>query len=256
MSRLHLFEFEDQSWFPNVLRNYMTDFLQYLANITKMYKPVVPMLVEALRTSGHQTIVDLGSGGGGGLVWLNSELKKSIPDLKIILTDLYPNIAAFEHTEGKAQNFQFVGTPIDARDVPKTLVGLRTQFLSLHHFKEVDAVGILQNAVDAQAPIAIFEAQERGVSSIVAMLFSPITVFLLTPMIRPFKVGRILFTYLIPLVPLFVLWDGIVSALRTYSVLEMKALVRDVKGSEQYHWEVNRIKSGPGVILYMIGSKI
>ena len=87
------------------------------------------------------------------------------------------------------------------------------------------------------------------------MIFSPITVLLTTPFIRPFKFGRIIFTYLIPIVPLFVLWDGIVSSLRTYSVKEMNKLVENLNGTETYDWEINKVKSGPSVILYLLGTK-
>lgn len=256
MARLHLFEFEDQQWFPGFLRNYLTDFLQFLSNATKLYRPVIPVIEKALRAGNTRTIVDLGSGGGGGLIWLNSELLKSMPDLKIILTDFYPNIPAFRFTTTKASNFEFITTPVDARNVPAGLKGLRTQFLSLHHFKPADAQKILQNAVSSGSPIAIFEAQERSVPSLLAMLFSPITVLLLTPFIKPFKIGRIVFTYIIPIVPLVVLWDGIVSSLRTYSVQEMKDLVESLEGTENYQWAINRIKSGPGVILYLWGSEM
>ena len=255
MGRIHLFEFEDQKWFPSFLRNYGTDFLQFLSNKTKMYKPIIPIIKKGLDMAGTNKIVDLGSGGGGGLLWLNSELKKDIKDLKIVLTDFYPNKSAFKFTKSKSDNFEYEEKPIDARNVPKELKGLRTQFLSLHHFRPKDAALILQNAVDADSAIAIFEAQERSVPSIVAMLLSPISVLLTTPFIRPIKIGRILFTYLIPIVPLFVLWDGVVSSLRTYSVNEMKNLVEDLNGTDNYDWEINRIKSGPGVILYLLGTK-
>lgn len=255
MGRIHLFEFEDQKWFPSFLRNYGTDFLQFLSNKTKMYKPIVPILKRGLEKSNTHTIVDLGSGGGGGLIWLNSELKKDIPDLKIILTDFFPNIPAFKLTKEKAQNFEYLETPVDARNVPPELKGLRTQFLSLHHFRPNDAKQILQNAIDTHSGIGIFEAQERSVTSILAMLFSPITVLLTTPFIRPFKLGRIICTYLIPIVPLFVLWDGVVSSLRTYSVKEMNALVADLEGNEKYDWEIAKVTSGPGVILYILGTK-
>ena len=101
MGRIHLFEFEDQKWFPDFLRNYMTDFLQYLSNKAKIYKPIIPIIKKALIKSGTNQIIDLGSGGGGGLIWLNSELKKDIPELKIVLTDFYPNIPAFKLTKKK-----------------------------------------------------------------------------------------------------------------------------------------------------------
>ena len=255
MGRIHLFEFEDQKWFPTFLRNYGTDFLQFLSNKTKMYKPIVHVIAKGLRKSKTNQIVDLGSGGGGGLIWLNSELQKEIEGLKIILTDFYPNIPAFKLTKTKSDNFEYVEKSVDARNVPKELNGLRTQFLSLHHFKPNDAKLILQNAIDTDSSIAIFEGQERSLPSILAMLFSPLSVLLTTPFIRPFKLGRIIFTYIIPIVPLFVLWDGIISSLRTYSVKEMNELVENLKGTETYDWEINKVKSGPSVILYLLGTK-
>jgi hypothetical protein len=241
MGRIHLFEFEDQKWFPTFLRNYGTDFLQFLSNETKMYKPIVPIIEKGLRKSKTNRIIDLGSGGGGGLIWLNSELKKNTPDFRL--------------TKRKADNFDYIEKRLDARNVPEELKGLRTQFLSLHHFRKNDAIQILQNAVDTNNAIAIFEAQERSIPSILAMIFSPISVLLTTPFIRPFKLGRIIFTYLIPVVPLFVLWDGIVSALRTYSIKEMNELVENLSGTENYDWEINKVKSGPSVVLYLLGTK-
>ena len=254
MARVHLFEFEDFNWFPGFLRDYMTEFLQFLSNKTKLYKPIVPILQKGLEKSGTNQIVDLGSGGGGGLLWLNQELQKTNSDLKILLTDFHPNKRAFEYTAKQAQNFSYVDESVDARNAPTTIKGLRTMFLSLHHFRPDDAKAILQNAVDNNSSIAVFEAQERSFGSILAMFFSPISVLFTTPFIRPFKLGRIIFTYLIPLIPLFVWWDGIVSSLRTYSVKEMEALVGQLNNSETYDWEIGKKKSGPGVVLYLLGT--
>ncbi len=220
-----------------------------------MYQPIVPIINKGLESSKASSIIDLASGGGGGFVWLNSELIKTRPELKIKLTDYFPNIPAFEYTAKQAANFEYVSESVDARNVPVHLKGLRTQFLSLHHFKPDDARLILQNAVDSNQPIAIFEAQERSLPSLLAMFFSPLTLILVTPFIRPFKIGRIIFTYLIPVVPLFVWWDGIVSSLRTYSIEEMSELVKSVRNHESYSWDIGKIKSGPGIVLYLMGAK-
>ena len=131
---------------------------------------------------------------------------------------------------------------------------MRTQFLSLHHFNPTDAKKILQNAVDSKSAIAIFEAQERSFPSVLAMFFSPITVLLTTPFIRPFKLGRLIFTYLTPIVPMFVWWDGIVSSLRTYSIKEMNELVNSLENTNTFNWEIGRVKSGLSVVLYLIGT--
>ncbi len=253
MGRLHLFEFEDLAWFPDFLRNYGTDYLQFVSAKTGMFKPVIPLIEEALVKSETRTIVDLGSGGGGGLIDLNPELKKKFPDLKIILTDFYPNLPAFKELNEKTNNIDYNTAPVDARRVPPDLKGLRTMFLSFHHFKPEDAQVILQNAVDSGSAIAIFEGQERSITGLIGMLFAPVFVLLSTPFIRPFKWGRIIFTYLVPVVPLFVLWDGLVSVLRTYSVKEMEALVEGLQGRGNFDWQIGKRKSGPAKILYLQG---
>lgn len=254
MSRIHLFEFEDLAWFPKFLRNYETDFLRFLSNKTGLFKPVIPIVNRGLKNSSSEYIVDLGSGGGGPLPGLIPLLLKKHPDLKILLTDYYPNIPAFRLLRTKTTHIDYSEKSIDARNVPKSLKGLRTLFLSFHHFKPVDAKKILQNAIDSGEPIAVFEGQERSLPSILAMLLSPLSVLLITPFIGPFKIGRIIFTYLIPIVPLIVLWDGVVSSLRTYSVKEMQEIVNELDNGESYKWEVGRKKSGRGVILYLLGT--
>lgn len=256
MKRKQLFEFEDQTWFPGFLRNYLTDFLQFISNRFDIYKGITPLLSEVIEKNGEQTIIDLASGGGGGLFNLSKRLREKHPNLKIVLTDFYPNLKAFDYVSKQDQSFQFHTESVDARKVPAHLKGVRTQFLSLHHFSEADAVQILQNAVDSKSPIAIFESQERDVKSVIAMILSPINVLLMTPFIKPFSIGRIVFTYLIPLVPLFVMLDGILSALRTYTIPEMNELISRVKGHENFTWKVGKQKSGPAGVLYLIGEPI
>ncbi len=108
MKRVHLFEFEDQRWFPGFLRNYGTDFLQFLSNKAQIYKPIIPLILKGLKKYESNTIIDLASGGGGGLIWLNTALKEEIIDLKIVLTDYFPNLSAFEHTQQQALNFEYI----------------------------------------------------------------------------------------------------------------------------------------------------
>ena len=254
MSRFHLFEFEDLSWFPKNLRNYGTDFLQFITNKFDFYKGVVPLIEKGIAKSGTNQVLDMGSGGSGGWKSLKTHLKVNNPQLKITFSDYYPNISAFERAvKQDPETFSYIAEPVDACDVPETAKGFRTQFLSFHHFKPADAKRILQNAIDAQVPIGIFEGQVRDVSHFIKNFFSPISIILTTPFIRPFKIGRIIFTYLVPLVPLFVWWDGIVSVLRTYSVSEMQSLVDSLENSDSFVWEIGIKKTGPIKVPYLIG---
>jgi hypothetical protein len=254
MARKHLFEFIDQRWFPEIIRNYETDFLQFLSNKTKLFVPIAPALLKGLKTTNDTHLLDLGSGGGGAFLSLNEELIKQEPSIQIKLSDYYPNKDAFQYTVDQAKNISFIEHSVDARNVPKELTGFRTLFLTFHHFRPTDAQAILQNAIDSKAGIAIVEAQERSFKSILAMSFSWLSVLLTTPFIRPFSFGRILFTYIIPIVPIFTVWDGIVSSLRTYSEDELKQLVSQLENSASFDWEISRMKSGPGALIYLIGT--
>jgi len=254
VKRIHAFEFEDLTWFPQTLRNYGTDFLQFGANAFDLYKSVMPILLKGVQSSGNHTVIDIASGGGGGLVKIAEHLKNSIPHLKIILSDFYPNVAAFKRTKTKLPGvFDYIDYPVNAMDVPPQLQGFRTQFLSFHHFRLKDAKAILQNAIDNKQAIGIFEAQQRNLKNLVQRLFSPIAVLLMTPFIKPFKFDRILFTYLIPIIPMFVLWDGVISVLRTYTVTELKQMILDVNNHALFDWEVGIGKGSSTDVLYLLG---
>ena len=254
MKRRHLFEIEDQPWFPSFLRDYMTDFLRFVGDQFDIYEAVEPLIVEGIRASGTTTMVDLASGGGGGLTRIGRRLRQEFPGLEIVLTDLFPNPEGLASIVAREpEMFRVEPEPVDARAVPERLRGLRTQFLSLHHFRPDDAVKILQNAVISGSPIGVFEAQRRDVAHLLKFSLSPLNVLLVTPLIRPFRLGRLLLTYLIPIVPLFVGWDGVVSVLRTYSPDELRAMIDQLDGADTFEWKVGETKSGMFTLTYLLG---
>jgi hypothetical protein len=254
MKRLHLFEFEDQSWFPENIRNYMTDYLQAAANSFRLYDDILPILKKGIEKSSKKQIIDLASGGGGGWLSLASKIKTALPGVKVLLTDFYPNVEAFKQIQ--VQNpglFDYSSSSIDATNVPKEMTGLRTQFLSFHHFKPEQARKILQNAVDAKQPIAIFEAIERTPKYFALISGISLSVYSLTPFIKPFNAERLALTYLVPVIPFFVSFDGLVSVCRVYSQEEMAEMTKSLADSETFEWEIGKIKKGLLTIQYLLG---
>jgi hypothetical protein len=84
------------------------------------------------------------------------------------------------------------------------------------------------------------------------MLLVPLAVLLLTPRIRTWSWARLLLTYVVPVVPLLVLWDGVVSCLRSYRADELRALTAGL--DEGYTWEVGEYRRRGVAVTYLIGA--
>jgi len=220
------------------------------------YRVAAPLLVRALRSSGDTGVVDLCSGGGGP--WL--DLVRRIPAagggvFHVRLTDRYPNHAAFARLRDVSGGIiDGEPEPVDATAVPARLSGFRTLFTALHHFPPDTARAIFADAVRSRRGIAVFELTRRSPLALVGMLFLPILLLLCTPFIRPFRWGRLVWTYLVPIVPLVVWFDATVSCLRTYTIDELRDLVAGV--GEGYDWEIGTVRAPPLVsrVTYVIGT--
>jgi hypothetical protein len=256
MRRVQFIEIHDQPWFPSSLRDYVTDALQFGFNLFKVYAPIAPLLQRVFDSTGNRSIVDMGSGGGGPWLELSRRLKSrkgDAPAFQVWLTDKYPNLGAIHNIRAASENrVSFYPASVDAMAVPLELKGFRTMFTSFHHFRPEEARAILQNAVDAGEGIGIFEIPRRAPSTIGLTFPFVLVLFVCTPWIRPFRWSRLLWTYLVPIVPLVLLFDGVVSCLRTYRPQELREMVEKLTASD-YVWEIGEQLTAKPPITYLIG---
>lgn len=255
MGRLHLFEIHEQPWCPSLIRDGTTDCLRVVANVGRQYKNIVPRLHHAVQASGSERIVDLCSGGGGPWFRLAGQLNRlSKQPVRVLLTDLYPNRQLAQPGAAAATPITFAPSPVDATQVPASLVGFRTLFTAFHHFQPEAARAILHDAVRHRQGIGIFEQTRRHPLALLVMLTLPLLVWLATPFIRPFRWSRLFFTYVIPVIPAVILFDGVVSCLRTYSPAELRTFVAGLDGPA-YVWEIGQVSSplSPIGVIYLIG---
>jgi len=254
MRRIQSIELHEQAWFPSSIRNEITDILQFGLNLSNAYGSAATLLQPALRAAGTHSVVDLCSGGGGPWLNLSREIHGINEAFRVCLTDKYPNLKAFQKAKGMSGNITFFQESVDATDVPRRLNGFRTMFTAFHHFGRAEARAILQSAVDARQGIGVFEITRRTPSAIGLMLLWSLASLALTPFIRPFRWSLLLWTYVIPIIPFVLLFDGVVSCLRTYRPQELNELTKQLIGAD-YEWETGEHTGAPlGVpITYLIG---
>ena len=249
MQRLQLTELHELPWCPRIIRDGLTDFLECLIEYEDVYAPVRPLLRSALQKSGARRVVDCCSGAGGP--WVAWQRREPM-SCEVTLTDKFPNVEAIARLEReRVPNVQYAETPVDALDIPPELSGFRTMFSAFHHFDPSQAAGVIRDAVAKRQPIGIFEFTERRTTRCLLMLLSPVAVWALTPRMRSLSWSKLFFTYLVPLIPLVVTIDGIISCCRTYTPEELDAIVQ----ASEYEWE-SGMRSGTVVtpaITYLIG---
>jgi hypothetical protein len=254
---MHWFEFEDQPWFPGFLRRGLTDFLAFVGGLSeKPYLAFATKLQAAMAACGAVTLVGLCTGGAGPTPVLLRLLRRGGSSARAVLTDLYPDVERLKSIAQTHDGIDFEPEPIDATRVPDRLKGFRIINNGFHHFRPELATAVLRNAVESRQGIALLEATARTPAGLLSTLFSPLTVLITTPMIRPVRLSRFVFTYLIPLIPLFTLWDGVVSCLRVYSPEELRGLVATLPPND-FTWDIGTlpIPGAPGaVVTYLIGA--
>ena len=256
MARIHFFEIEDLSWCPDIVHSGVTDALRFIADKTKGLNPIAPLLRSAIQTTQTDRILDIGSGSGGPWLTLIKEIQSSDKPVKVTLTDIKPNLESFKYVSELDKNIDFIAEPFDGTEIPESIPGFLTSFNSLHHLKPSDLKLFLENAIKQKRGIALFDGEDKKLLGSLVMLLSFPMLFLLIPFVRPFSKGRLFFTYIIPLIPIVILFDGIVSFLRTYSKDELLECLGTVAGEDEYDWEVgvHRVEKNPFGISYLIGT--
>jgi hypothetical protein len=259
MKRIHLFEFEDQSWFPDWIRVRMTRMIVVVHKFFGTSDTLAELIADVLKRTNTTNIIDLCSGSGGPMLEVVDKLKDDykLPDTSIMMTDLYPNkkLAQQLNSDGKAYT-QYNTQPVDATQLSEEQKGLRTMICSFHHMKPDIAKAILRDAKEAHQPICIYEISDNSMPPAwlwwIGLPFNFIFALFVSAAVRPMNWQQIIFTYLIPVIPLCFAWDGAVSNIRTYTLSDMDQLLEGLH-AENYTWEKGTIKGKGGNKLYLKG---
>ncbi|MGH9562797.1 MAG: hypothetical protein ACRD3S_15200, partial [Terracidiphilus sp.] len=97
-----------------------------------------------------------------------------------------------------------------------------------------------------------FEGARRSLSTMLAIFLVPIAALFTTPFIRPFRVSRLFWTYLLPMIPLVLFIDGLLSCMRAYSPSEMNELCARVS-APGYIWDAGEAPGRFGRVTYLLG---
>ncbi|PYH85593.1 FAD/NAD(P)-binding domain-containing protein [Aspergillus uvarum CBS 121591] len=278
--RIQFYELGDQSWLPGWLHQHEQFTLTQLWHLSipgwshgSLATQACTIIREHLPDVSSYLFVDLCAGAGGPTPLLERELNRapeqangsdsSARPVRFLLTDLFPHLEVWKGITKKQPNISYIPSAVDARDAPRYTPKDRKECrifnICFHHFKDEDAQRILQNAVEEADSFVIFEITARDLWT---CLCSPLVFFFayaVTLRWYWWSPLHLFFTYVVPVAPVALWVDGLISCLRTRTPEEISALVQRQEIVDVTGWKFSsgsRTVQWPFITLhYYVGYK-
>lgn len=217
-------ELEDYNWFPSILRNFQTDFIGFIVLKLNSYGVFIDYLKSA--SMPVQAMYDLCSGSGEPAIDI---FRKSNCFSHLQLSDKYPN--RFATT---SPNIIYNKQSIDVLKLVFQAGTCYTMFNAFHHFSDNEKRTIASKIIDSQSTFFCVELLEPTFQCMLKVLFTTtLGSILFTPFIPPFSFKRLFFTYIIPINILSISIDGIISVLKSRSIVQYQTLFAEYTNSIQ-----------------------
>lgn len=214
----HLFEFCDAPWTPRFFRKTLLEVLEYVnTRFVNYYQSLVEQIIEDAIKHNIEFIVELGAGTCAPLTKRLAKEPRA-DHLRLIPCDLYPDTAEYtvlenQYPEQVLAMLESVDFSHPHRWPSNTMVVLSTAF---HHILPENRARVVANLTQSADRIMVFESVRKTTLS---WMRAWLAIFpaLLLPIgywNKPGGFRRVLWCWILPVVPLMWLWDNIVGHLR------------------------------------------
>lgn len=230
-------EMADCDWFPQWMRLHQQEFLGFFAFHFNIYKPLVKVLEPMLNYKYQPAWTDTCSGNGSAALSIERFIT---PSPSLLLTDKFPPSII----QALPSNILYDTQPLDIlQKLPKGK-GVITLFNAFHHFNQDEKLALLQKVSTAKRPFLSVEILRPSFGSYLSVLgASTIGQWLFAPFIKPFRLSRLIFTYLIPIHIVSVLVDGWISVAKSERKTGYASLLSQMQKPKGYIFSVIHIKN-------------
>ncbi|MEM8763710.1 MAG: hypothetical protein AAGD88_07855 [Bacteroidota bacterium] len=223
MKRKQVPQITNSKWFPTFLTRCIHEFMTWFVHTTNAAKPFMPVVEEGLQHANRLVVID--KKGGAGFETLAVYLDKSLEIVHI-------------HSE-----------PFEANEE-----GLYISVNSFHQFNPEKAKEILEKVAQKLQPVVVVEGNNDSLWQVFGMtVIVPVTVLLTAFFVKPFRVERLVFTYLIPILPIVTFIDGFLALFKLYAPADLNELTASIH-QPNYIWRSGKMDNGRGgKIIYLLG---
>ncbi len=234
--RLQLFEFGDLSFPPKVYHEFLRSFMGLLYRKLKIHHLWIEPLNNFIKNDNNM-LHDPCAGSGEVNLYIKNEMNKAKLEFKFILSDIMTDtVPLFAKTINnlKDENIYYIEQSVNLLDFQNNENYSKVFINSFHHFTPSQVSKILEEHFKIKKDIIVLEYCQRSLMSFLSMIAGPLLSLILFPFIikRKHFFSAFVFVYLLPIIPLMLLWDGIISSLRTYTKKDLQKLMKQLQISD------------------------
>ncbi|MCC6511439.1 MAG: hypothetical protein IT423_20235 [Pirellulaceae bacterium] len=240
MRALYLFEFCDQTWIPSGARECLYEVMEACnSGLRSFNREVAEAVLEQARSHGAQTIIELGAGRAP----VTSELAKMAASqgMRLVPCDLVPNVAMYQQLAKEHADRVFpIYSSVDLTQPQTELNNAVLVMAGMMHHIPLELRGRVLGTLSAtNSRMCMFEPLRRTWLSMfmAALSFFPAWMLPITFVRRSGTGRRLLWCWLLPIVPFMFEWDGVTSCLRQWTVSEWQAAFRALPDEPQVEYQ-------------------
>jgi hypothetical protein len=257
MTRLNLFEVHDLNWVPHLVRESVVEVLGTTMRWGKIVPAMSPAFKDFWDESHGADVLEMCSGSGETAALLFDTMtspESPAIALRIILSDLVARPQLWRSIcLSRQDRLSFLPFNLDATAIPDSVLLDRSQLIlnAFHHFPPEAARNVLKNACLHSRGIFIAENFGRSPLETISCGVFGIPATFANPWRTPRqRVLKFLLTFVLPVIPLAVVWDGLVSSLRVYTRENLMEMTRDLDAFEWRHGIFHYMPFGRGQFFY------
>lgn len=227
--RIQSFEFGDIKEVPQFYHNYLRALMSLLYEYLHIHRLWLPMIRKFSQQNKGETLLDPCAGSGHVNLLIAKELEKE-EDFKFYLSDFMTDRApkfAKQINEANHPNIHYIEHSVDLLQMKDEVEFPKVFINSFHHFSPDQVAKIFRDHARVKKDILILEYCRKTPLNFFSMVTGPFIGMLLFPLIVEKKdiLWSFIFVFIIPLIPLMLLWDGVISSLRTYSRMDIEKIL-------------------------------
>lgn len=221
-------ELNDLNHFPLFLKTPYIDCLGFVLRVAGFYRQLGPLLSDISEKIAAEHIQDFGSGSASHIRLMIKKWPRHVVRPEIILTDICPRPANFIEMSENFSNIRPIFASVDMTQASLPPHTVATLFSCFHHLSHEQAHLAIENMAAQAEAVVIFEPFERSFYYLLKhfmLAFPSVLLGMFTPLLQRFSWSSLFFCTLIPIAPICVQIDGLISVLRSYRYAEIQALM-------------------------------